>query len=838
MADSTLGQMPLEDLLALRQQLQGQRTDLQGRIVAKSRELGVDPALALSTAHVESMFDPQAVSPRGVTGLFQVTVPTGQRYGQTPENRTDPDVSIHAGVSELKRLLDANGGDMRKALKGYGDPKQGNYADLVLAQYPRYAPLVQGVQQAQQGQPPALDQMSMEDLVRLRDTLRGAAPAPVPAAAPEALPEVVPSADPTQPATLRMPTSQGEAGLPMAPTEPTVRGGAQTLGEQPSDIVIDIEKPSPAGAPSGPGQYTPEELLQGTGFRPLGEQFKELGAMGVQGVTTAAGGVVGAMGGPAAPATIPLGMMLGSYYGHRLSQQLGLTPGTPQLLPQTLPDYLALALPGVVPAAQGALRLSRAGRALTQAQQETAAAQGVAQEQYAAQLAQRRQAIADRERKAAAELSTAEDKARTGTQADHAAWLQKMQQYNQEVNTLRQAEVQAVQEYQAAVQGQAAARQQAQSIPQRYAPPRPPGAPRGERVSKYYYDQFDQQYGQVPIDLTPSASLLQAVRTDVELSLPSMRPPRLQKALDDLEALGPSVPASRLYEIMKDVGTVTRDRNRQISGPAKRLFGELSDAMRRSAPTPAQDALNTAKQTWMQEEGVASIQKALGRRKGATIIKEDPQGRLVLNVPRLRELVTDPDYLELQKWLPSAEYQALDAETRAMLGTPAMPKGPLPPPPGTAVPTTPIPQMSPPREVGPVGAVPWSPPPTFQQPPPVEPTLQPPALRRLSAESLLPFLASLAYGHAPQTAAALGLGIAGGDLLSHGLAKVMLSPMGRPLLEQAMKNGGRISPELATMIGAFAAEVGSRVKEQDPDKRRQFIEQLIDEANQKLQRKR
>jgi hypothetical protein len=97
--------------------------------------------------------------------------------------------------------------------------------------------------------------------------------------------------------------------------------------------------------------------------------------------------------------------------------------------------------------------------------------------------------------------------------------------------------------------------------------------------------------------------------------------------------------------------------------------------------------------------------------------------------------------------------------------------------------------------------------------------LRSPKITRLSAESLAPFLMTLAAGHSPATAAGVGLGIAGGDLLMHALAKVMLSPAGRPLLQQAMANGGRISPELATMIGAFAAEARPQTSRSEGGKR-------------------
>src|SRR5262245_48948136 len=110
-------------------------SDVRQQIIDESLRQGVDPALMLALGQHESGFNPNAVSPTDVTGLFQVTVPTGQDYGQTRETRRNPQVSMQAGIAHMKQLLRETQGDARQALTRYGDPNVSNYADLVYANY-------------------------------------------------------------------------------------------------------------------------------------------------------------------------------------------------------------------------------------------------------------------------------------------------------------------------------------------------------------------------------------------------------------------------------------------------------------------------------------------------------------------------------------------------------------------------------------------------------------------------------------------------------------------------------------------------------------------------------
>jgi len=80
---------------------------IQELIVAEARDLGVDPALALAVAHAESLFDPDALSPKGARGVMQIMpmVARGE-YGLHPDILWTPRINVRMGLHFLRRLLD------------------------------------------------------------------------------------------------------------------------------------------------------------------------------------------------------------------------------------------------------------------------------------------------------------------------------------------------------------------------------------------------------------------------------------------------------------------------------------------------------------------------------------------------------------------------------------------------------------------------------------------------------------------------------------------------------------------------------------------------------------
>lgn len=74
-------------------------------------------ALLHAVIKVESNYNPNAVSPKGATGLMQLMPETGKRYGVT--ELTDPQSNIEGGAKYLRFLLDLFNQDLSLALAGY-----------------------------------------------------------------------------------------------------------------------------------------------------------------------------------------------------------------------------------------------------------------------------------------------------------------------------------------------------------------------------------------------------------------------------------------------------------------------------------------------------------------------------------------------------------------------------------------------------------------------------------------------------------------------------------------------------------------------------------------------
>lgn len=152
----------------------------QGRVaraVLREAELAsLDPLLVLALIHVESSFDPRAVSSAGAMGLMQLREATmrreTERSGLRRTDPRDPVVNVQAGVRYLRRLVDAFGG-VDVALMAYnagpnrilGHLRRGKVPERFHA-YPRK---VKG------------------EIERLRVALRGGARPPAPLAAADAL---------------------------------------------------------------------------------------------------------------------------------------------------------------------------------------------------------------------------------------------------------------------------------------------------------------------------------------------------------------------------------------------------------------------------------------------------------------------------------------------------------------------------------------------------------------------------------------------------------------------------------------------------------------------------
>jgi soluble lytic murein transglycosylase-like protein len=90
---------------------------IDAAIRSAARKFSVDEALIRAVIHVESGFNPNAMSPKGATGLMQLMPGTARRFGVA--NARDPAQNIHGGTNYLRLLLDLFNGDLRLALAAY-----------------------------------------------------------------------------------------------------------------------------------------------------------------------------------------------------------------------------------------------------------------------------------------------------------------------------------------------------------------------------------------------------------------------------------------------------------------------------------------------------------------------------------------------------------------------------------------------------------------------------------------------------------------------------------------------------------------------------------------------
>uniref|UniRef100_UPI0019F98738 lytic transglycosylase domain-containing protein n=1 Tax=Cellulomonas sp. TaxID=40001 RepID=UPI0019F98738 len=84
------------------------RRDMQAKVAATARAMGVDAALAQAVAHQESGFDQTAVSPANAIGTMQVIPSSGEWASQLVGRQLDllsPDDNVVAGVAILRSLV-------------------------------------------------------------------------------------------------------------------------------------------------------------------------------------------------------------------------------------------------------------------------------------------------------------------------------------------------------------------------------------------------------------------------------------------------------------------------------------------------------------------------------------------------------------------------------------------------------------------------------------------------------------------------------------------------------------------------------------------------------------
>ena len=84
------------------------------------RRYAIDPDLIRSIAHVESAYNPRAVSPKGAQGLMQVMPALGRRFGVAEPGRlSDPAINLDVAAAYLKTLQGLYGNNLPLVLAAY-----------------------------------------------------------------------------------------------------------------------------------------------------------------------------------------------------------------------------------------------------------------------------------------------------------------------------------------------------------------------------------------------------------------------------------------------------------------------------------------------------------------------------------------------------------------------------------------------------------------------------------------------------------------------------------------------------------------------------------------------
>ena len=118
---------------------------MQAKIVATARQLGVDPSLAQAIAFQESGFKHTVVSPANAIGVMQVIPSSGEWASQLVGrklNLLDPDDNVVAGIAILRSLVKL-GPDLSTAIAGYYQGAASVRRDGMFADTRRYVANVQ-----------------------------------------------------------------------------------------------------------------------------------------------------------------------------------------------------------------------------------------------------------------------------------------------------------------------------------------------------------------------------------------------------------------------------------------------------------------------------------------------------------------------------------------------------------------------------------------------------------------------------------------------------------------------------------------------------------------------
>jgi hypothetical protein len=120
-AVTTVQEKPISNIVTQQQQ-QGE-LNIDDLITTAANKYGVSPILMKSLFKQESGFRPTAVSSKGAVGIGQLMPKTARELGLVVDENNDerliPEKNVDASTRYLKKMLDANNGDISKALASY-----------------------------------------------------------------------------------------------------------------------------------------------------------------------------------------------------------------------------------------------------------------------------------------------------------------------------------------------------------------------------------------------------------------------------------------------------------------------------------------------------------------------------------------------------------------------------------------------------------------------------------------------------------------------------------------------------------------------------------------------
>ena len=108
-------------------------------VYANANRTELDPDLVLAVMHVESFFDPYAISRAGARGLMQIMPFWRSEIGRPQDNLTHIETNVRYGTTILAHYLDRANGDLVDALARYnGSRGRTTYPNLVINRWRRF----------------------------------------------------------------------------------------------------------------------------------------------------------------------------------------------------------------------------------------------------------------------------------------------------------------------------------------------------------------------------------------------------------------------------------------------------------------------------------------------------------------------------------------------------------------------------------------------------------------------------------------------------------------------------------------------------------------------------